>query len=274
MTRKWHGMAILAVLAALLVAGCTPALPLEPPESAVETKLTASTIPPAGKVGEKMEFGWGITAEEGIVVMSTTVRYGTESNPGELGKEVAPADTTYVSATTAHISVPLPDTFTSSLYPTSKGTLYYRFHAMIAGENYWSDEYSAEVTLLEEVEEPEPEPEVPVEEEPEPEPEPEPTGAHTILVKDDVFNPDELTIKVGDTVQWKNERTTAQATRGSALLIWHSRSDGYSIVNFPNGKTFYPGETWEFTFDKQGKLAYQDAIFINAGIIGIVNVEP
>lgn len=270
MTRKWYAVVILAVFAALIMAGCTP----EPPAGqAVEPQITATTAPDRGTVGEKIEFNWGITAEEGTVATSTAVRYGKGSTPGELGRDVAPADTTYDGAPTAHVSVPLPDTFTSALWTGSKGTLYYRFHAVINGENYWSEEYSIEIAPeAEEIEVVEPT--IPdVSPTPEPEPESEEAELHVIIVKDDVFDPDELTIKVGDTVQWKNERTTAQGTRGSALLIWHSRSDGYSSVDFPNGKTFYPGETWEFTFEKEGKLGYTDAIFIQSRIIGIITVE-
>lgn len=273
--RKWHVMVILAVLTAFVVAGCTPQPPVVP---AVEPQFTVITAPGSGTVGEKIEFNWGITAEEGTIAASTAVRYGKGSTLGELGKDIAPADTTYDRAPTAYTSVTLPDTFISALWTGSEGMLYYRFHAVIEGENYWSDEYSIEIAPeAEEVEVAEPtvpsEPSVP-EPAPEPEQEPEEAELHAIIVKDDVFDPEELTIKVGDTVQWKNEREPAQATRGSALLIWHSRSDGYSSVDFPNGKTFYPGETWEFTFEKEGKLGYTDAIFINAGIIGIINVEP
>lgn len=260
---------LLAVAMLFVVAGCTP----QPPP-AVGPQITATTAPDSGTVGEKIEFNWGITADEGTVATSTVVRYGEESTPGKLGKNVTPNATTYKTATTTYNSVSLPRTFTSALWTGSEGMLYYRFHAVIDGENYWSDEYSIEIAPeAEEVEVAEPtvpsEPSVP-----EPAPEPEEAELHVILVKDDVFDPDELTIKVGDTVQWKNERDTAQGTRGSALLIWHSRSDGYSSVDFPNGKTFYPGETWEFTFEKEGKLGYTDAIFINAGIIGIITVEP
>ncbi len=257
---------LLAVAMLFVVAGCTPKPPVV---QGVEPQITATTAPDSGTAGEKIEFNWEITAEGGTIATSTSVRYGTESTQGVLGKDVAPANTTYASSTKAYVSAPLPYRFTSALWTGSR-TLYYRFHAVINGENYWSDEYS--ITVAPEAEEAE-EPEAPVPA-PEPAPEPEEAGPHVIIVKDDAFDPDELTIKVGDTVQWKNERDTAQGTRGSALLIWHSRSKGYSSVDFPNGKTFYPGETWEFTFEKEGTLGYTDAIFIQSRIIGIITVEP
>ena len=263
---------LLAIIVLIAMAGCTPEPPVvDSPEPAKGIQFTATSTPQPSKAGEQLRFVWEITAEEGTVALSTAVRYGRESTPGELGKDITPADTTYDRVPTAHVSVLLPDTFTSSLWTGSEGTLYYRFHAVIDGDNYWSDEYSVEITPeIQVVDEPEPVPEVPVEKEPEPE---DTVSKHIIIVKDDAFEPQNLTIMVGDTIRWKNERETAQATRGSALLLWHSRSDGYSSADFKSG-TFYPGETWEFTFEKEGKLAYQDAIFINAGIIGIITVEP
>lgn len=269
MTRKLLLLVAIAML--IVVVSCIPEPPENPPGPAAETQITATTTPQAGTVGEKMEFGWGITAEEGTLAALTTVRYGAESTPGELGKDVAPADTTYESATTAHTSVPLPETFTTFLYPTSDGTLYYRFHALINGENYWSDEYSAEIAALEEeVPVETPEEETPAEEaEGELTEEPAETVPDYVIINNFAFSPKELTIGAGDTVQWKNNRTIT--TRGVALLVRASTSKGYFGWKSPN---IYNGETYDYTFEEPGKLVYVEAVLVDSGITGAITINP
>lgn len=273
MTRKLLLLVTIAML--IVVISCTPQQPETPLGPAIETQITATTTPDTGTVGEKMEFGWAIDAEEGTVVMSTAVHYGTESTPGVLGEEVSPADIPYVSVTTAHISAPLPGTFTTSLYPTSEGTLYYRFHAVIDGKNYWSDEYSAEVAPLGGAEEDVPV-ETPEEETPAEEPEGELTEEpaetvpdYVITINDFAFSPKVLTIGAGDTVQWKNNRTVT--TRGIALLVRAPTSQGYFGWKSPY---IYNGETYEYTFGEQGKLVYIEAVLTNSGVTGTITINP
>lgn len=267
MTRKL----LLLVAIAMLIMGvsCTPQQPETPPGPAVEVQITATSTPDTGIVGEKMEFSWGITAEEGTVALNTEVRYGTESTPGALGNDVAPADTTYVSATKAHVSTALPSIFTSSLYPTSEGTLYYRFHAVIDGENHWSDEYSAEVAPLGGVEEETPEEETPAEEGELTEEPAETVPDYVITINDFAFSPKLLTIGAGDTVQWKNNRTVT--TRGIALLVRAPTSQGYFGWKSPY---IYNGETYEYTFGEQGKLVYIEAVLTNSGVTGTITINP
>ncbi len=267
MTRKM--LLLLAVVILFAVVSCTPQQPETPPGPAVETQITASTAPDSGTVGEKMEFGWGITAEEGTIATNTAVRYGTESTPGALGKDVSSDDTSYVSATKAHVSTALPSTFTSSLYPTSEGTLYYRFHAVINGENYWSDEYSAEVAPLGGAEEETPEVETPAEEGELTEEPAETVPDYVIIINDFAFSPKELTIGAGDTVQWKNNRTVT--TRGIALLVRAPTSQGYFGWKSPY---IYNGETYEYTFGEQGKLVYIEAVLTNSGVTGKITINP
>ena len=77
----------------------------------------------------------------------TTVYYGTESNPGDLGKDVAPKDTNYSDFIKdfdkGTYNIPLQ--FVGNTDITKTGTYYYRAQATINGENYWTDEKTLEV---------------------------------------------------------------------------------------------------------------------------------
>ena len=93
---------------------------------------------------------------------------------------------------------------------------------------------------------------------------------YTIIVKNLVLEPKTLTIKVGDTVQWKNERTD-KPTKGATILVRAASSKGITAFRSP---TFYTNQTFEYTFNEVGKLVYIDAIFVNSGVTGTIDVQP
>ncbi len=93
---------------------------------------------------------------------------------------------------------------------------------------------------------------------------------HVIIVKNLALEPKTLTIKVGDTVQWKNERTD-KPTKGATILVRAASSKGITAFRSP---TFYTNQTFEYTFNEVGKLVYIDAIFVNSGVMGTIDVQP
>lgn len=95
---------------------------------------------------------------------------------------------------------------------------------------------------------------------------------YTIIVKNLAFDPKTLTIKVGDTVQWKNERDVKTSPKPGMLILTRAPSSkGYASFK---QKTLYANETYEYTFSEIGKLVYIDAIFVTSGVTGSIDVQP
>jgi len=75
-----------------------------------------------------------------------------------------------------------------------------------------------------------------------------------------IFKPDNIIIKEGETVQWKNNDTIAHIFASMPLI-------GNGGIFTPNLES---GATWEFKFDKPGEYYY--LCFIHQGMIGKVTV--
>lgn len=71
-----------------------------------------------------------------------------------------------------------------------------------------------------------------------------PKEKNTISIKDFVFNPDTLTVKVGDTVTWRNDDG----------VVHKIKSDTFNSDNLKNGDTF------KFQFTTAGTYSYSCAI--------------
>ncbi len=78
-----------------------------------------------------------------------------------------------------------------------------------------------------------------------------PPGTHTITIKDLKLDPQELTIKKGDTVVWKHEDKWEDNTQH--YLAAHS--------NEFRSPLFYYGEEFEHTFDEAGTFTYFDVMY-------------
>lgn len=86
-------------------------------------------------------------------------------------------------------------------------------------------------------------------------------GGATIVITDLDFEPDEVTIKAGETVTWKNEdRRTHQIMSGAPPVM----TDDFVSPNLQSG------ESWSYTFDDPGEYAFHS---MTGGILGWVNVE-
>lgn len=80
-----------------------------------------------------------------------------------------------------------------------------------------------------------------------------PPGTHIITIKDLRLNPQELTIKKGDTIVWKHEDTWEQNGETRHLLYQH-------FGEFRTPPLYY-GDTFNHTFNKTGTYTYNDAIY-------------
>ena len=75
---------------------------------------------------------------------------------------------------------------------------------------------------------------------------------HIIKIEEWEFDPDDITIKVGETVTWVNEKPAGQRNSDAQLL----RIRGVCI-GFKSGD-FAPGEEFSYTFEEAGECTYRD----------------
>lgn len=97
-------------------------------------------------VNTPINFTWTVDGPPSVI-NNTSVRYGKVSTPGVLGKEVKHADTEYTGALKDFISgkYDIPLQFVGNIKIEEPGKYYYRFHALIKGQHFWSDENTFEV---------------------------------------------------------------------------------------------------------------------------------
>ncbi len=98
--------------------------------------------------GNNLAFTWRVDGPPSVI-NHTSVRYGLESNPGELNRDIKPTDTKYTDFVKdfadGKYNVPLQ--FIGNTKITKPGKYYFRVYAFIKEKNYWSDEYSLEVKV-------------------------------------------------------------------------------------------------------------------------------
>lgn len=109
-------------------------------------KLTLIDGPKSIKPGSTTTFTWRVDGPP-VSIVHTSVYLGTESAPGELGKEIHPVDTKYTESVKdfmyGKFNIPLQ--FIGNVKIDKPGTYYFRIHATIKDKNYWSDEEVMEV---------------------------------------------------------------------------------------------------------------------------------
>lgn len=93
-------------------------------------------------------FTWKIDGPP-ATINKTEVYLGQESVPGELGKDVKPTDTKYTEIlkdfSDGNYGIPLQ--FVGNMGLSKPGKYYYRLYASVKDKNYWTDEYTIDVTL-------------------------------------------------------------------------------------------------------------------------------
>lgn len=93
------------------------------------------------------------------------------------------------------------------------------------------------------------------------------------------FSPSTLTIKAGETVTFKNNGTRSMwpatamhpAHRGYSGTSLSEHCPDTANVTFDACRSYLPGESWPFTFQKVGTWPYHD--HVNGGFYGKVVVE-
>jgi len=102
----------------------------------------------AGKVGT---FTWRVDGPA-TVIKETAVFFGTLSTPGKLGKEVKPVDTEYRDMVHdfENGSYDVPIQFVGNAKVATPGAYFFRVHALVNGENYWTDEFTFDSKVVQE----------------------------------------------------------------------------------------------------------------------------
>jgi len=105
------------------------------------------------------------------------------------------------------------------------------------------------------------------------------SAENVVTYTDEGYSPNTLTVKVGDTVTWKNESSSGMWT-ASAMHPTHTTYSGTSLsehcpdtanTTFDECTSAQPGESWSFTFDKAGEWKYHN--HVKANHFGTIVVE-
>jgi len=104
---------------------------------------------------------------------------------------------------------------------------------------------------------------------------------HDVGYTDTGFMPKELTVKVGDTVRWTNNNSTQMMWVGSAMHPDHIVYGGTPLAqhcpdadnnDFDQCENGQKGESWSFTFTKEGAWGYHNHSFNKD--FGKITVQP
>lgn len=109
--------------------------------------ISLVNAPPEVTLGGVGTFTWSVDGPP-TTITHTAIYYGLESTSGVLGKDVKTSDTKYTNYSKefadGKYNVPLRFVGNTPKLNTD-GTYYFRVHAIIDGENYWTDEKTFEV---------------------------------------------------------------------------------------------------------------------------------
>ena len=110
-------------------------------------RVSLVNAPAQAGAGQTITFTWKVENGTPVSINHTSVHFGLESNPGQLGKEIRPSDTTYKDFIKdfANGKYTVPLQFVGNTKIILPGTYYYRVHAVINEQNYWSDEGILEI---------------------------------------------------------------------------------------------------------------------------------
>lgn len=135
-----YALLFIAIVAAALLTGCTTAPVQETaqpaPEIIVAPQVTFEAAPSSAEAGQEATIRWSVSGDAALTP-HTAIHYGTSSVPNPTG----PSD--YAKATPFQCQItncPIPSPFSATLKIDEPGTYYYRAHAVINGENVWSEE--------------------------------------------------------------------------------------------------------------------------------------
>ncbi len=219
---------LILFLALILLAACAQTqsiaqqkeVPAQPEKTQPQPIVQASapavsivSVPEAAHIGEEFQITWKVDGPL-IKIPSTSIQFDTKSHSGALGIDQNPTQVGYSGHTNEYSvgSFDIPNTFTAKITPIAGATsLYYRAHALINGENYWTPEQLLTVAK----------PQIGVK-------------SFTVIADDSGFTPSSGTAHKGDEITIKFTVSTTN--------VYHAGLDFRSdLFNSPSVK---PGYSW------------------------------
>ena len=89
-------------------------------------------------------------------------------------------------------------------------------------------------------------------------------ATHEVTLSGVIFDPNELTVDVGDTVKWNNVEGFHNVVPDVGNAV---------DINFTSGDPASSPWTFEFTFDTPGVFSYFCVIHLSAGMTGVITVQ-
>ncbi len=126
----------------------------EQPEESVSVSIASA--PSSARAGDKITFSWGVEGPS-TTIPHTAVHYDYAPHPNVF-EGTTPEGSGYPKFTQdfAQGQFNIPRTFTASITADKAGTLYYRGHAIVNGEQYWTEEESIYIAAEKPKEQPTP----------------------------------------------------------------------------------------------------------------------
>jgi len=114
-------------------------VPPNTPPVTQEPSVNLLSYPSTAITDEEVTLSWSMGTPSNVQATHTAIHYSTVSQPGNFGFDVTPSDSGYAELTTEYASGNFQaGTFETILTLTE--TTYFRAHAIINGNNYWTDE--------------------------------------------------------------------------------------------------------------------------------------
>ncbi len=142
-------LALIAIVSSLIISGCVTA----PPKAAPTPTATPMTTTPAptgigveilkapatAEAGKSFEVSWRVNSPVQKNIPHTAVHYGKESKSEPLTLASYPSLTAVQSGA-------IPADFSTNVVIDATGITYFRAHAIIDGNHYWSSEMMVTIT--------------------------------------------------------------------------------------------------------------------------------
>ena len=111
------------------------------------TPLEEVLVPDSGALGEPVAFEWAFNDSVGSLSTHSAIHWDGPSDPRNFGTDIGPSDAKYAEVTKEYITgaFNLPRSITTSIDFPESGVYHYRFHAVVGGLNYWSEEHVIEI---------------------------------------------------------------------------------------------------------------------------------
>jgi len=115
--------------------------------SAIPITIDIISSSNASKAHERTQFVWQINASDSVNVKSTAIYYSYESSPSALPANISPQQASYEhhSDDYSYGKFALPDSFDAAIVFPAPGMVYYRIHAQVDKDNYWTPEYNIKI---------------------------------------------------------------------------------------------------------------------------------